>query len=472
MEEFEQQNENSSDELNQAIQRFEDMLNRNKRYYFDQSVLSEIIDFYIEKDDLVKAAEAANMGVELFPFSIESWLKKAMVLMESDKYDAALKILDKAEAMAPGDTNIMLMRSDVLLMNDEFEKAVAVLQQGLQHADKDEKDLFYLEIADVYFEWDELEKAFDNIVLSLQNNPANEYALNRIWYLTEVTGRYEESLQVHTKIIDELPFNYTAWTNLSQAYSGLDLYEKALESCEYAIAINENLDMAYRDAGEICISMKQYKTALEYFNKVQTLAVPDAFVLYHMGFCYEKLKDFNNARSYYQRSIQVNRNFSDGYFQIAETYAKEGEWKKSIPYYRTASKMNENYLPYRGKLAKALLKSDYLREAGKAYAELIEHNPKKKTWWLGLINSYLNLGKTEDAFFAYNQAISYLGNTIEFEYLSVVIFWMNGQQSAALLALEGALTTNKKKYKLMFEFYPDLIHEPKIKKILVNYLKK
>jgi tetratricopeptide (TPR) repeat protein len=95
----------------------------------------------------------------------------------------------------------MLMRSDVLLMNDEFEKAVAVLQQGLQHADKDEKDLFYLEIADVYFEWDELEKAFDNIVLSLQNNPANEYALNRIWYLTEVTGRYEESLRVHTLII-------------------------------------------------------------------------------------------------------------------------------------------------------------------------------------------------------------------------------------------------------------------------------
>jgi tetratricopeptide (TPR) repeat protein len=301
---------------------------------------------------------------------------------------------------------------------------------------------------------------------------SNEYALNRIWYLTEVTGRYEESEALHKKIIDEFPFCYTAWTNLSQAYGGLDLYEKALECCEYAIAINENMDVAYRDAGDISIAMKQYKNALEYFAKVQSLVVPDTYVLFNMGFCYEKLKDFNNARSYYNRSVQVNRNFSDGYFQIAETYAKEGEWKKAIPYYRTASKMNENYLPYRGKLAKALLMSGYYREAGKTYSELIEHNPRKKTWWLGLIKVYLNLGKTDDAFFAYNQAVSYIGNSIDFDYLSVVIFWMNGQQNAALLALENALTANKKRYKMMFDYYPELIQEPKIKKVLMNYLKK
>ncbi|MEN9523893.1 MAG: hypothetical protein RL065_2270 [Bacteroidota bacterium] len=472
MEEFEEQNNQNQDELNQAVQRFEEMLNRNKRYYFDHHILSQIIDHYIELDELNKATEAANMAVELFPFSIESWLKKAQVLMEDDKYEAALKVLEKAETMAPNDTNIMLMKSDVLLLNNQFQEAVDILNNGLEQVDKDEKDMIYLELADIYFEWDDLEKAFDNIVLSLESNMSNEYALNRIWYLTEVTGRYEESEALHKKIIDEYPFCYTAWTNLSQAYGGLDLYEKALECCEYAIVINENMDVAYRDAGDISIAMKQYKNALEYFAKVQSLIVPDAYVLFNMGFCYEKLKDFNNARSYYNRSVQVNRNFSDGYFQIAETYAKEGEWKKAIPYYRTASKMNENYLPYRGKLAKALLMSSYYREAGKTYSELIEHNPRKKTWWLGLIKVYLNLGKTDDAFFAYNQAVSYLGNTIDFDYVSVVIFWMNGQQNAALLALENALTTNKKRYKMMFDYYPELIQEPKIKKVLMNYLKK
>ena len=203
-----------------------------------------------------KATEAANLAIEQYPFSIESWLKRAQILTEEGKYEAALKILDKADTIEPNDINVLLMRSDCLLLLDKYQQAVEILQSGLDKAGEDEKDLYYLEIADVYFEWDNMEKSFDYVVKSLKVNPTNEYALNRIWYLTEVTNRYEESAKLHNEIIDEHPFCYAAWTNLSQAYSGLDLLEKALECCEYAMAINENMDVAYRDAGEIFNSFK------------------------------------------------------------------------------------------------------------------------------------------------------------------------------------------------------------------------
>ncbi len=461
MEEFENA-EPADVELNIAIERFEEMLRRNKRYFFDQHILVQIIDHFIGLDDMTKATEAANLAVEQYPFSIESWLKRAQIFTEEGKYEAALKILDKAETVEPNDINVLLMRSDCLLLLDKYQQAVEILQTGLEKANEDEKDLYHLEIADVYFEWDNMEKAFEHVVKSLRVNPTNEYALNRIWYLTEITNKYEESAALHNWIIDEHPFCYAAWTNLSQAYSGLNLLEKALECCEYAMAINENMDVAYRDAGEILIELKRYKDALENFSKVQSLVVPDAFLLFNMGFCFERLKDFSTARNHYQRSIQTNKNFSDGYFQIGETYAKEGDWKKAIPYYRTATKLNENYLPYRGKLAKAMLMSEYYREAGKLFIELLEHNPKKKTWWQGLIKVYLELGKVEDAFFAYNQAISYLGSTADFNYISVAIFWAGGQQSAALLALENALAENKRRYKTLFELMPSLLKEPKI----------
>ena len=40
------------------------------------------------------------------------------------------------------------------------------------------------------------------------------------------------------------------------------------------------------------IALKRYKEALDSFIKVQSLIVPDAFLLFNMGYCYERLKRF------------------------------------------------------------------------------------------------------------------------------------------------------------------------------------
>jgi tetratricopeptide (TPR) repeat protein len=470
MSEFEY-DENQSTELHSAIERFEEMLRKNKRYFFDLEILMQITDHFLLKDEMQKADEAVNLAVEQYPFSVESWLKKAQILIQEEKYEAALKVIAKAENIEPNDLNLLLLKSDCLLLMNQFQQAVNVLRTGMSNANEEEKIMFHLEIADVYFEWDNLDKSYEYVKAALQLSPTNEMALSRMWYLMEVTERFEESIEIHQKIIDEHPFCYSAWTNLSQAYSGLDLYEKALECCEYAIAINENIDTAYRDAGDILVNMKRYKDALENFAKVQSLITADAFLLCTMGFCHEQLKEYQQARGFYQRSIHLSKNFPEAYFQIAETYTHEGEWKKAIPYYRTATKMNENYLPYRSKLAYAMLKSEYYREAGKMYIELLEHNPKKKTWWKNLIKIYLALEKPEDAQFAYNQAISYVGDSAEFDFIAVAIYWSVGLQNDALLILENALVSGKRRLKAMFDMLPELMKEPKIK-IIIQQFKK
>jgi tetratricopeptide (TPR) repeat protein len=84
------------------------------------------------------------------------------------------------------------------------------------------------------------------------------------------------------------------------------------------------------------------------------------------------------------RSTQINKNFAEGYFQVAEIYSKLNEWVKAIPYYRTAVKLNDNYLPYYTKYAKALLHGNQPKDALKVYQQLLDHNPRKKNWWIGL----------------------------------------------------------------------------------------
>jgi tetratricopeptide (TPR) repeat protein len=455
MEDNFESNENTEKDLKAALDKYEDMIKRSRKFFFDHDVFVQLIEHYDERNDMNKALEACDYAIEQYPFSAELLLKKAQLLTDLEKYQAALKILDKAAGLAPGDTNVVLMKSDILMLQNNFQQAVEILQDGLNNV-SEEKDVFYLEIADVYFEWNHMDDAFFNVKKALELNPDNEYALNRIWYLVEVTDRFEESAELHKNIIEEHPFCYSAWTNLAQAYTGLDLYEKALECCEYAIVINENIDTAHRDAGEILILMNRYREALEYFSKVQALNLPDAYLYFNIGYCYEKLKEYTTARNFYLRSTQINKNFAEGYFQVAEIYSKLNEWVKAIPYYRTAVKLNDNYLPYYTKYAKALLHGNQPKDALKVYQQLLDHNPRKKNWWVGIITASLFLGKEQDAEQACRHAFSYLGDQMELQYINALLLYLNGKIVESKLLFENLLAFNFRKHKILFEVWPDL----------------
>jgi tetratricopeptide (TPR) repeat protein len=452
-------------EIKAAIERYEEMLRRNKRYFFDQELLVQIIEHYDLADEGDKAMEVVDYAIELYPFSSELLMKKAQLLTDLGKYDAALKLLDKAASLAPTDTNIRLLRSDVLMLQNKYQDAVDELKEGLPYVAED-ADNYYMEIADIYFEWEHTQEAFEYLKKAIEINPNNEFALNRLWYLVDVTGNYEESIEFHKAFLAENPFSYTAWMNLSQAYYGVSLYEKALDCCEYALAINAGIDTAYRDAGEILILLKRFQEALEYLLKVQNLHIPDPYLYYNIGFCYEKLKDFNKAKGFYLRSTQINKNFAEGYLQLGELYAKTKEWQKSIPYYRSAVKINEDYLPYKAKLAKALLKAEQFGEAQRLFLELLTHQTKKKNWWIGLISACLHQNQMQEASDAVEMARNAMGNLPEWRWANALIQYMDNQPKAAELEMEIAYAEQSSSMKVLWEYLPEAKDDQALKILL------
>jgi tetratricopeptide (TPR) repeat protein len=468
--EYDFSDENDNEIFTKSLEKYEEMLRRGKQYYFDHDILFNIIDHYEEINDNEKALDATNYGILLFPFSLELLLKKAQLLIDTEKYDAALKVVAKAQTLEPNDSNVLLMKSDILLLMNKYQQAVEVLKDGLAHSPI-ESEIYYLELADVYFEWNHFEEAFEFVKKALELNPNNEFALNRIWYLVEVVNKYEESIELHTKILNEFPYNYTAWTNLAQAYTGVGLLEKAFEACEYAIAINENMDIALRDAGELKIMMHQFSEALEFLYKAKDLGLPDAHIYFSIGYCHQKLKEYASARFNYTRSVQISRNFSESYFNIAETYALEKEWKKAIPYYRTAIKMNDQYLPYVNKFAVALLKGELYKDAYKLLTELTENNPRKKSNWKHLIQCQLLMDSPAEALVNANKAISYIGHEdAELLFIIAAVSFINGKIKQAREYLMLACALNCKKYKIIHNYCPVMLTDSLCLQIITKYL--
>ena len=67
----------------------------------------------------------------------------------------------------------------------------------------------------------------------------------------------KKAFGLHQKIIDQQPYSELAWFNLGSAYQGLKLYEKAIDAYQYAVAIDEKFDYAYRNMGDAYIRLEK-----------------------------------------------------------------------------------------------------------------------------------------------------------------------------------------------------------------------
>ena len=80
MEEDDEELDNQ-DDLNEKIElsvnRFEEMIRKQDRYFFDVDALIIIIDFYIDKGEHTKALEVSKYAFSLHPNSVNFLIKQA-----------------------------------------------------------------------------------------------------------------------------------------------------------------------------------------------------------------------------------------------------------------------------------------------------------------------------------------------------------------------------------------------------------
>ncbi|HJS55422.1 MAG TPA: tetratricopeptide repeat protein, partial [Chitinophagaceae bacterium] len=336
----------NDNELQEILKRYENLRKGRSHSYIDEESFEKIIDYFDEKEDIHSALEAAEKGAEQYPFSSSMLIRKADLLIATHKYREALNLLDHAAMLDGNDINVYILKTDAYLALDKQEKAVEILEQALSLFTGDERISLLFELADVYDDYQEFEKVFDCLKLILEQDPNNEEALYKICFWTDFTGRNEESIKLHQKIIDNYPYNDLAWFNLAAAYQGIKLYEKALDAYHYAVAINEKFDYAYRNMGDAYIRLKKYKEAIEVLQKVLELTKPETLIYEAIGFCYDKLHNNAQARFYYRKASHISPDDSKLYYKIACTYFNEGQWESAVRQLETALRMNRHQSEY------------------------------------------------------------------------------------------------------------------------------
>jgi tetratricopeptide (TPR) repeat protein len=411
------------------------------------------------------------MALDQYPFSALLMIKKADLLLATRKYKEALDLLDTASLYDHKEMNLFILKTDAYLALDMPEQAIVLLQEALHLFEGVERSELLFELADVYDDHEAFDKVFDCLQLVLEDDPMNEEALYKICFWTDFTGRNEESISLHKRIIDEQPYNALAWFNLAAAYQGIKLHEKAIDAYQYAIVIDEKFDYAYRNMGDAFLRIRKYREAIEALEKVLELSRPEDVIYEAIGHCYHRMKNFAQARFHYKKAVHLNPDDSRLYQKIAGTYMQEEHWELAIKQLEHALRIHKHINEYYILMGECYMHLLQFKEAAQFFGTVVKNKPKQIAGWEYLIKCLVANEQLDNALEQTELAyMSTQGKVIFIFYRSAILFMM-GKTAEGLLQLEMALSKSSKLLKKFTKFYPEIVHDPKVAELIGQFKK-
>lgn len=457
--------------ITELLKLYYNLRNGQKTGFIDEDDFEKIIDYFDDEEDLTKALEAAEIAIEYYPFSGTLLIKKADLLLATRKYKEALEILERAELFDASDINLYILKTDAYLAMDMQEKAVEILEQAVASFEGSEKIELLFELADVYDDYEEFDKVFDCLKVILEEDSTNEEALYKICFWTDFTGRNEESIKLHLKIIDEHPYSELAWFNLAAAYQGLKLYEKAIDGYQYALAIDEKFDYAYRNIGDAYIRLRKYKEAIEALEKVLEISKPEEVIYEAIGHCYDRMKNFAQARFHYRKALHLNADDAKLYYKIACTYYNEGQWTSAVKQLESALKIQRLHPEYNLLMGECKMQLNEMKEAIQFLSTAVRVRPRNISGWEALIRCLYYAEFYPEAKQQALAALSHTNNkSIFLFYLSAILFAMN-KSKEALLYLEKGLSASPKHLKKFVQLNPSILQNSQVVDMIAQYKK-
>jgi tetratricopeptide (TPR) repeat protein len=461
-----------SDELKEILHQFERLRKGQSHAFLDEEDFEQIIDYFDDRDQLKQAIQAADLGIERFPYSSTLMLKKADLLIATKHYRQALQVLEQAEIYDQSQLHLYLLKTEAYLALGEYDKAVAMLESRIEHFDGEEQIELLLELADVYDDWDQFNEVFECLVRILKLDPNHEEALHKICFWTEFSGRYEESIKLHQWIIDENPYNELAWFNLGVAYQGLKLYEKAIDAYAYALAIDEKFDYAYRNMADAYMKLRRYDAAIEVLEQQLQVSNPEDVIYEAIGLCYEKQKKYAQARHYYRKAYRLSPHDEKLQLRIGLTYMYERNWMHAADALHVALVLNPHAVKCWEALGECMLQLHNEEEAIRCFMKATELRPSSVQAWQHLIRALYLAGAYEEAYRQSYVAESHTGTKAIYHYYRTAILVAMGKNKEALIQLEAGLQLAPRQVKKLIDLCPSILQRPTVNDLISRYRKK
>ncbi len=446
---------------------FETSLVSGSMQYFDTHEFVEIIDFFLDQNETVKAERAINNALNQHPHSTSIQIKKADWLYETNMLDESEELIDDIIEFEISNSEALELKGDILIRKENQKEGILYLQKALIGAE--DKSELYSKIGIELMQIEELELALQFFLTSLDHNLDDESSLYNATYCYEFLGKQSESISFLLKYIDRVPYSQIAWHQLGLLYYIIEDYKKAIWAFDYATVVDDAFLGAFFEKAKCHEELEEYKEAIDIYKKVQNMADPTAWTYHRLGDVYLKVEDAEQALVNFFNAIHEDPMHAEAWYKIALLYSIYSQSKKSLEYAERAVEIEFDNILYNTFLARLYMRLSKFEQADKIYENLISYEVDDANIWIEYFILLNQLELKNDAVDVLLRSLSYFPENAEILYrLSGVLFGTDREEEAVIFMRE-ALNIDFDKKEVLKINYPLVYHNEYVQDMIFAF---
>lgn len=428
-------------------------------------------------------------AISIYPGYYKPYMLAAEVFFYSGQYEDANNVLERArENQVEFSANMRLFEVKILRnlarSSEDRRKPFAIAEDLLKDIDNPESDIedkseVIYEIALLYWDDDELDKALENLETAIDQNPKRlQYRMVR-GHIYLDKKEYNKALTEYGAAEEGYANSPALYYNCGLCQEGLGMkvlameqFEKALECQEGYRDACEKLANYYKERYNATYDEADYEKALTYLNR-QLAVRENCYYLVERGRLYMNVFKLQEAIRDFQKALEYSPKDWASYNNMGCCYKYLGQFEKAIECLEKAVECMEDddksVLPYSNMADCYEALGDY-RKAIECYEKDLEMFPDRKVFRkeIGLLYQYL--GEYDNALKYYN-----MGPELDDYYDNVAsVYYLMGKKLRVTQTYDKGIRNASKdkkgdRYEELAVYYRTVARD--LKKAEINYKK-
>jgi len=454
--------------LYNLVSEFEVNVEKGEVKYLDVKSFAQLIDYYENEGAYHKAISAATIALRQFKYRAEFYITISHLLLKTDEAERALNYLEQAEAIAPYENEIILLRARALTVTKQYEEAFKCLENAGAYASVEDQVEIHVCEAAIYYEMKAFDRMYLALTAALDMDPLNEEALTRMLTATELSRNFIQSIDFHKDLIDKQPYNYLAWYNLASAMNYEGDYEEAAELMEYSYIINPDFEDGYLESADIYRQINKYDKALSIYEEAVEVFGLDSDLLTNIAECQLHIGLIKQAKHNLYKAIRLEPHSEELYYLLGECYSRQEKWYSAINAYHKAIDIEDGSEDYYLGLARAYIAVEEYNKATVNFQLAVSLGPELSKYWLEFSSFLIKMGLYDEALQILDEAEDFTFGA-DLLYARSLTYFFLGDKEQGIEALQEALMEDSEQHHILFTLAPELELDPEIASMIAYY---
>ena len=297
----------------------------------DEQALQMMADQLIVQREYIESESIFKQLNKIDPTNIRYIIALGELLKVKKDFSGAINLYLKAFSLEPGRYELLDNAGRFALQLDDYNKSKSIYKQLSETVPNEERYLF------IYIDLLSKSKSYIEGIehIELLNKKYGETAVRnfQLGLLHYRSGNTDKGLYLIENSINEIPQKIDNYFSLFEIYIDSESYNKAESLSDKLIADFPEDWRGYYSRSIVYMNQNNYRGIITLLGPVSETFRDIYSIQYILGISHNRLKQYDDARNYYERALVIQPSSISLLHSMAILYDSLNEWDKSDKIY-------------------------------------------------------------------------------------------------------------------------------------------